>query len=950
MRQNFFWRLYCLLIFPVQMLFKGIFFGLVFSRLVFPSLVFSGLVFSGLVFSKPSLAVERLKPFKQTQGEVTYQLTVDYKTHTIKGVAKKAMAINGSIPAPTLYFKEGEKAIIYVQNNMKVETSVHWHGILLPNYEDGVPYLTSPPIRPGKKHRFEFTINQPPGTYWYHSHTGLQEQEGLFGAIVIEPKKKAIPYDRDLTLVLSDWTYENPHQILRSLKRGSEWYSIKKGTLISFWDVIKHKALGAQLTMWKSRMPGMDISDIYYPAFLINGAVDPQYPEFKAGEKIRLRLVNASASTYFWLTFGGGEALMIAADGVNIQPLRKNKILHAVAETYDFLLEIPTNKSLEFKASAQDGSGAVSALIGQGDLLKAPIVPAPDMIEGMKAMAKHHSGGHHHGHSSQQHKTDNEHQSHKKQVHKHQHSGHKKQSKMPAKSVMPSGSVLPDATSIQQKPHHKHSQHKKAKSNEQNQAHKSQHKHREIQSHHQHTEQKNLNQKNNEHKAHQTQHQHKQHHQHKKAKSNEQNQSQEPHHQHTEKNHLAQQEHKQKTHHEHKSHRKNQHRAQKAHHEHTQQHTTSTHHTKHDTASAHHTKKATAMPVATHYKHLKSLEKTSFPQQAPVREIKMDLTGNMWRFVWSINGKVLSEVDKIKIRKGEITRLFLNNTTMMHHPMHLHGHFFRVLNGQGEYSPLKHTVDVPPMEQVVIEFDPTDEKGDWFFHCHVLYHMKGGMSRIFSNGDTRDPRLKDYPESKVLKADRHWYKWGELDLMSHRFNIEAVISNTRNRWILEGVYSWFDNKYQWRQNFEVELSYERFLSDFFRLYGELSLENEHKTNPTETEENSERILEAFKLESLKENISAQIGIKYLLPYFFDFSMSISHKGILEAGLDYELMLLSRLELFAEGESSINLLKPSFKEINYEWELGLEYIINQTFALTGSYDNRFGWGAGLNLKF
>ena len=479
MRQNFFWRL-CF------------------------SLIFPGLIFPGLVFSKPSLAVERLKPFKQAQGEVTYQLTVDYKTHSIKGVAKKAMAINGSIPAPTLYFKEGEKAIIYVQNNMKVETSVHWHGILLPNYEDGVPYLTSPPIRPGKKHRFEFTINQPPGTYWYHSHTGLQEQDGLFGAIVIEPTKKALPYDRDLTLVLSDWTYENPHQILRSLKRGSEWYSIKKGTLISFWDVIKHKALGAQLTMWKSRMPGMDISDIYYPAFLINGAVDPQYPEFKAGEKIRLRLVNASASTYFWLTFGGGKALMIAADGVNIQPVRKNKILHAVAETYDFLLEIPANKSLEFKASAQDGSGAVSALIGQGDLLKAPIVPAPDMIEGMKAMAKHHSEGHHHGHSShnKQHQvpqknqqTDKKHQSHKKQVHKHQHSGHKKQSKMPAKSFDTTKSVMPDATSIQQKPHQKHSQHKKAKSNEQNQAHKSQHKHREIQSHHQHTEQKNLTQK-----------------------------------------------------------------------------------------------------------------------------------------------------------------------------------------------------------------------------------------------------------------------------------------------------------------------------------------------------------------------------------------------------------------------------------------------------------------------
>ena len=364
------------------------------------------------------------------------------------------------------------------------------------------------------------------------------------------------------------------------------------------------------------------------------------------------------------------------------------------------------------------------------------------------------------------------------------------------------------------------------------------------------------------------------------------------------------------------------------------------------------------MPVASHYKHLKSLEKTSFPQQAPVREIKMDLTGNMWRFVWSINGKVLSEVDKIKIRKGEITRLFLNNTTMMHHPMHLHGHFFRVLNGQGEYSPLKHTVDVPPMEQVVIEFDPTDEKGDWFFHCHVLYHMKGGMSRIFSNRDTRDPRLKNYPESKVLKADRHWYKWGEFDLMSNRSNIEAVISNTRNRWILEGVYSWFDNKYQLSHDTKIELSYERFISDFFRVYGEFSFDikplkdYEVSFSPEDTSFLGVVliVLDQGTTILINETFSARLGVKYLLPYFFDFSMSLSHRGELELGLDYELMLLSRLEFFAEGESSINLLKPSFKEIEYEWELGLEYIMSQNFALTGSYDNRFGWGAGLNLKF
>ena len=165
----------------------------------------------------------------------------------------------------------------------------------------------------------------------------------------------------------------------------------------------------------------------------------------------------------------------------------------------------------------------------------------------------------------------------------------------------------------------------------------------------------------------------------------------------------------------------------------------------------------------------------------------MNLTGNMWRYVWSINGKVLSEVDKIRIQRGEITRIVLNNKTMMHHPMHLHGHFFRVLNKNGDYSPLKHTVDVPPMSQVTIEFD-ANAKGDWFFHCHVLYHMKGGMARVLSYGDKRDLRLKDYPLSRILNTDRHWFKWGEASVMSNRLDLELTMANTKNQIMLEGIF------------------------------------------------------------------------------------------------------------------------------------------------------------------
>ena len=309
------------------------------------------------------------------------------KEINITGKNKMALVINDSLPAPTLTFNKGEKAIIYVTNGLKTETSIHWHGILLPNFEDGVPYLTSPPIRPGKTHKFEFLIDQPPGTYWYHSHTGLQEQEGLYGAFIIQEEAK--PKLKDLVLVLSDWTDEKAGKVMKNLKRGNEWYAIKKGSALSFFDLIKNKALAPQLKMWGQRMPGMDISDVYYSAFLINGKQQALYPTVK--EKVRLRVINASASTYFWLTFGGEKkAFLISADGIPVKANPVDKLLNAIAETYDFIVEIPSNKAIEFKATAQDGSGFANAILGQGPLLKAPSIEKPDPIKFIKEMAHHH--------------------------------------------------------------------------------------------------------------------------------------------------------------------------------------------------------------------------------------------------------------------------------------------------------------------------------------------------------------------------------------------------------------------------------------------------------------------------------------------------------------------------------------------------------------------------------
>ncbi|GAB3832113.1 hypothetical protein GCM10028895_49370 [Pontibacter rugosus] len=317
---------------------------------------------------------------------VVYRLAINQQQVKIADRSSTGMTINGTIPGPTLRFSEGDYAVMHVTNEMDVETSVHWHGLLLPNFYDGVPYLTTPPIPPGETFTYEFPLKHA-GTYWYHSHTGLQEQSGVYGSIVIEAKEERMAYDTDLVIVLSDWTYEKPENVLRNLKRGLEIYDIQKGTSTPLSMVIARGALGAQLSFWRQRMEGADISDIYYPAFLTNGQPVREYPELRPGQRVRLRVINAAASSQFWLTFGGEKPLLIAADGLDVVPVQHSPAFIAVAETYDFLVTIPENGKIELRATAQDGSGHTSAFLGQGPVIPAPGVPRPDKIAMMQQMA-----------------------------------------------------------------------------------------------------------------------------------------------------------------------------------------------------------------------------------------------------------------------------------------------------------------------------------------------------------------------------------------------------------------------------------------------------------------------------------------------------------------------------------------------------------------------------------
>ncbi|MBA4055879.1 MAG: copper oxidase, partial [Marivirga sp.] len=248
---------------------------------------------------------------KQSKGNHIHGKSVEYDlfiNDTTLGYVSnkfKVIAVNGGVPAPTLYFTEGDTAIIRVHNQLKKEeTSIHWHGLLLPNEEDGVPYLTTASINAGATHTFKFPLIQN-GTYWYHSHTSLQEQIGVYGSIVIYPRN--YQKGNEKVLMLSDWIDERPMYVLKSLKRASDWYAIRKNAVQSWGEALVQGYLGDRFKTEWGRMPAMDVSDVYYDKFLINGRRDNDYPEVKPGEKVRLRIINGGASSYFWLQFSGGK-------------------------------------------------------------------------------------------------------------------------------------------------------------------------------------------------------------------------------------------------------------------------------------------------------------------------------------------------------------------------------------------------------------------------------------------------------------------------------------------------------------------------------------------------------------------------------------------------------------------------------------------------------------------
>ncbi len=303
----------------------------------------------------------------------------------ITGAARTAMTINGSLPGPILRWREGETVTLRVRNRLKEDTSIHWHGIILPANMDGVPGLSFHGIAPDGMYEYKFKVNQN-GTYWYHSHSGLQEQVGVYGALVIDAKEpEPFSYDRDYVVLLSDWTDENPARVLAKLKKQSDYYNYHKRTVGDFIDDVSEMGWSAAVAdrkMWaEMKMSPTDLADVsgYTYTYLMNGqAPDGNWTGiFKPGEKIRLRFINASAMTYFDVRIPGLKMTVVAADGLHVKPVSVDEFRIAVAETYDVIVEPDSEQAYTVFAQSMDRTGYARGTLAVQEGLSAP-VPSPD--------------------------------------------------------------------------------------------------------------------------------------------------------------------------------------------------------------------------------------------------------------------------------------------------------------------------------------------------------------------------------------------------------------------------------------------------------------------------------------------------------------------------------------------------------------------------------------------
>ncbi|HOP14967.1 MAG TPA: copper resistance system multicopper oxidase [Gammaproteobacteria bacterium] len=554
------------------------------------------------------------------------------------GKERFATAINGSVPAPVLHWKEGDTVTLNVTNHLAEDTSIHWHGIILPSSQDGVPNISDGfmGIAPGETYSYRFPVMQN-GTYWYHSHSGFQEQTGAYGAIVIDPlEPEPFSYDRDYVVLLSDWSDEDPNAIYAKLKKLSHYYNFRERTVSESVAEIEEKGWSgfwANRGMWNEmRMSDRDISDVtgYTYTFLMNGVTpaDGWLGLFKRGERVRLRFINAAAMTFFDVRIPGLQMTVVAADGQYVEPVSVDEFRIGVAETYDVLVEPHDDRAYTVFAQAIDRSGYARGTLAPDPSLVAEVPSldrAPILTHGDMGMAMDHSmhdmGGMGPGQQDMPGKGENE----------------------PAMGAMKCGAAMMAGMD--------HSQHDMAAMGQ-------------------------------------------------AAKPS---------------------------------------------------------------MGSGGAGYGTAQPVSYDavrmgpqvdmladaaqyrlddpgvglrnngrrvlaYADLFRLGPTDDPRE-PGREINLHLTGNMSRYMWSMNGIKFADAEPLQLKYGERVRINLINDTMMNHPIHLHGMWSDLETGDGKKIPRKHTAIVQP-GAMLSYLVTADAMGGWAYHCHLLYHMPGMFRKV----------------------------------------------------------------------------------------------------------------------------------------------------------------------------------------------------------------------------
>lgn len=582
-----------------------------------------------------------------------YHLNINEQQVNVTGKPLKRITVNGKFTAPLLEFEEGDEAVIHVHNQLKnQDTSLHWHGLLLPGLMDGVPGFNNfKGIAPNGDFVYRFKVKQN-GTYWYHAHSKGQEQDGLYGPLVIYPKGK-IPVaahektDRDYVVMLSDFHDSSSDSIMKNLKKSAEYYQNRRETVSDVLKQVKTQGLKAtwqDRSMWNQmRMLKTDMSDVTGYTFLVNGKTPQQNwtGNFKAGDKVRLRFINASAMSFFDVRIPNLKMTVVSADGQPVKPVAIDEFRIGTAETYDVIVE-PTQSNYQIEAESIDRSGfAIATLHDENTQAVGPIqmpAPRPRALLTMDDMGMSHGDG------------------------SNEHAGHQM-------NMQHDMSAMPEMKKETSQANHDHTMMKM--DHDMKNMSSGEHDHSMMHMTHDMSAMSEMN--------HDMQVMSSSEHDHAMMNMNHEM--------------PAQSENKPK---------------------------------KDEPVYGWANASTPAGMKALQYSDLQSL--TPQPDtRVPERELVIRLGGNMERYIWTINGKKFSDTTPLQVKYGERIRLKFVNDSMMAHPMHLHGMFMQLENGQqAENLPNKHTIIVPPGKTVTALLT-ADALGEWAIHCHLLYHMSAGM-------------------------------------------------------------------------------------------------------------------------------------------------------------------------------------------------------------------------------